>query len=161
MQVFYFKLCIHQHPLSNQLWNPMQGPLGRQAAVHYERQCQSIIKCLWYENKSLSLWPMTDSITQETAPEIRLNKLHEKPELHNRAVTKRETSRYSKVYYAKWPIIFYWFCVPWVRKSWAHNPHWSCGPWKWQLKAAAGLVEEWDEDSHASSVALFICQPIH
>lgn len=98
MEVFYFKICIHQHLLSNQLWNPMKAPLGLQAvplqtAAHYEPQCQSIIKCLWYIKINPCLsdpWYIWSS--KKTAPEIHLNKLQEKPEFQNQAITKWETS---------------------------------------------------------------------
>lgn len=153
MKVFSFKTCFHLR--SQQLQNPRKGlpvqPAGRAAASN----C-SLSQCLRSYSKSLSLWPMTDPVIQDMAPQIHLNKLPEKPELRSWAVTEWETSYYSKGCYAKWPIIFYWFSVLFVRKSWVHNPRWSCGPWKWQLKPAAGLVEEWDEDSNVSSAALFM-----
>ena len=57
---------------------------------------------------------------------------------------------------SSWTDLFWLIHSDLVRKSWVHNPCWSCDPWKWQLKAAAAFVEEWDEDSSASSVALFI-----
>lgn len=143
-----------------QSWDVMKGLLGPQAVLlwtvlHYE-PCHQAASSVCDIKINPCLWLMIYSVIQEMVPEIRLNKLHEKSALQNRAVTKWGISYYSKVYYAKWPIIFYWFSVLLVRKSWVHNPHWSCDPWKGQLKPATGLVEEWGEGSHASSVSLFM-----
>lgn len=35
-----------------------------------------------------------------------------------------------------------------------YNPTWSLGPWKWQLKLAAGLVEEWWDEKKQMNIML-------